>query len=358
MPKIAYRFVFDDLSRLILSGQIGRPGDILPAENTLAARYRISRPTIRKVLQMLAEENLLESKAGIGWRIISQGKKKEGQEKKNKHIRIGIDTEFDLWGYFYYDRILNGLKKGARDCNCELVLLKESEDEKLDGILLSRVTPEIYEKYLPAAESGIPVVILNRIPEDLRFFAFSIDHEAEARKAVEYLLLLGHRRIAVLMDRETEILQSRLNGWYLAFASNGLMAPEDLILRDSSFAGIEDFFREKEFTAFFVLQGTSLGKVMLVAERCGMQIPEELSLFCFDNMDLVPFLDRPVSHIRMPLEEMGERAVHAIAACLRHPRKTGFKPRREILESELVISASCKNINRQKIISDLGRGEK
>lgn len=62
MPKIAYRFVFDDLSRLILSGQIGRPGDILPAENMLAARYRISRPTIRKVLQMLAEENLLESK--------------------------------------------------------------------------------------------------------------------------------------------------------------------------------------------------------------------------------------------------------------------------------------------------------
>lgn len=358
MPKIAYSFVFDDLSRLILSGQIGRTGDILPAENTLAARYRVSRPTIRKVLQMLAEDNLLESKAGIGWQIVSQEKKKEEQEKKNRRIRIGIDTESDLWGYFYYDRILNGLKKAAKDCDCELVLLKDSGDEKLDGIILSRVTPEIYEKYLPAAKSGVPVVILNRVPEYPCFFAFSIDHLAEARKAVEYLLLLGHRRIAVLVDRETGILQNRLNGWYLAFASNGLMPPEDLILHDSSLAGMEDFFRKKDFTAFFVLQGTSLGKVMLVAERCGLQIPQELSLFCFDNMDLVPFLDQPVSHIRMPLEEMGERAVHAIAECLRHPRKTGLKPRREILKSELVISSSCKNINRQKIISDLYKGEK
>lgn len=348
MPRIAYRFVLDDLSRLIASGKIGRDGDVLPAEHALAARYSVSHPTIRKVLQMLAEDNILASKAGIGWQIVSPEKQKASREVR-RQLRIGIDAEIDLWGYFYYDRILNGLKKGARECDCELVLLKDSGDERLDGIILSRITPEMYDRYLAIAEGGTPVAILNRIPDNPRFFAFSIDHLAESRKAVEYLLLIGHRRIAVLADTESEILHKRLNGWYLAFASNGLEPPEELILRDPTPAGMEEFFREKNFTAFFVLQGTSLGRVMIAAERHGLRIPNDLSLFCFDKMDQAPFLEQPVSHISMPLEKMGERAVQAIAECLRHPRKTGGRPCREILESELVISSSCRNINRRKI---------
>lgn len=44
-----------------------------------------------------------------------------------------------MWCDFDYDRLLNGLKKGARECDCKLVLLKDSGDERLDGIILSRL---------------------------------------------------------------------------------------------------------------------------------------------------------------------------------------------------------------------------
>lgn len=138
MPRLAYRFVLDDLSRLTASGKIGRDGDVLPAEPALAARYSVSRTTIRKVPQMLAEDNILASKAGIGWKIVSPEKTKASREVR-RQLRIGIDAEIDLWGDFDYDRLLNGLKKGARECDCKLVLLKDSGDERLDGIILSRL---------------------------------------------------------------------------------------------------------------------------------------------------------------------------------------------------------------------------
>lgn len=91
MPRLAYRFVLDDLSRLIASGKIGRDGDVLSAEPALAARYSVSRTTIRKVPQMLAEDNILASKAGIGWKIVSPEKPKASREVR-RQLRIGIET--------------------------------------------------------------------------------------------------------------------------------------------------------------------------------------------------------------------------------------------------------------------------
>ena len=351
MPKIAYRFAFDDLRRLILSGQMGQPGEILPAENTLAIRYNVCRPTIRKVLQMLAEENLLESKPGIGWRLLAYDGKEGGSSsiRRNRHIRIGIDTESDLWGYFYYDLILDGLKCGAEECGCELILLKEESMEKTDGIILSRITPELFEKYEPVVESGTPVVILNRIPVNPRFSCFSIDHMEEARRATEVLLLFGHRKIAVLADNNSQAVRERLNGWYLAFAANGLTPPEHLILSDSSITVQEEFLKREHPSAFFVLAGASLGRFLLSAERCHLKIPEDISLLCFDDMSRQPFLDIPVSHVRMPLEEMGKRAVHAITERLCSPRKALLPPKRELLEAELVITSSCRNIRSVRI---------
>ena len=351
MPKIAYRFAFDDLRRLILSGQMGEPGEILPAENTLAARYNVCRPTIRKVLQMLAEENLLESKAGIGWHLLPHnGKEGEsGAGRKNRPIRIGIDTESDLWGYFYYDLILDGLKRGADECGCELILMKEESTEKADGIILSRITPDLFEKYEPIVESGTPVAVLNRIPDNPRFSCFAIDHTEEARRATEVLLLFGHRKIAILADNCSRAIQERVNGWYLAFAANGLTPPEHFILRDSSVAAQEAFLKKEHPSAFFVLAGALLGRFLLAAERCNLKIPKDISLLCFDDMSRQPFLDTPVSHVRMPLEEMGRRAVHAISERLRSPRKAHLPPKREVLEAELVITSSCRIMNHAKI---------
>lgn len=57
-----YRQLADALQR----GVYG-PGDRLPAERTLAARYGISRETLRNALNRLADEHLVESVIGSGW---------------------------------------------------------------------------------------------------------------------------------------------------------------------------------------------------------------------------------------------------------------------------------------------------
>jgi GntR family transcriptional regulator len=60
-----YRQVYDDLLRRIARGA-WKPGEALPSEQALAREFGVSQGTMRKVLDVLAAENLLERRQGRG----------------------------------------------------------------------------------------------------------------------------------------------------------------------------------------------------------------------------------------------------------------------------------------------------
>ena len=53
--KTKYAALMENLKGDILSGKI-KPGEKLPSENELSAKYEISRHTVRKALGILANE--------------------------------------------------------------------------------------------------------------------------------------------------------------------------------------------------------------------------------------------------------------------------------------------------------------
>jgi len=60
-----YRQVYDFLVRQIAEGE-WRPAEALPSEQALAERLRVSQGTVRKALDALAAENLIERRQGKG----------------------------------------------------------------------------------------------------------------------------------------------------------------------------------------------------------------------------------------------------------------------------------------------------
>lgn len=64
--EIRYRAIADELRRRIEAGELGT-GAVLPSENELSAAYRASRVTIRKALDLLRDEGLVDSRRGFGW---------------------------------------------------------------------------------------------------------------------------------------------------------------------------------------------------------------------------------------------------------------------------------------------------
>lgn len=66
MREIRYRSIADDLRRRVEEGEFAA-GRLLPSEAELSAAYAASRITIRRSLELLRDEGLLDSRQGFGW---------------------------------------------------------------------------------------------------------------------------------------------------------------------------------------------------------------------------------------------------------------------------------------------------
>ncbi|MEZ5180490.1 MAG: GntR family transcriptional regulator [Acidimicrobiales bacterium] len=63
---IRYRDIADDLRRRLEGDELAE-GRVLPSESELSATYSASRVTIRKALEALRAEGLVDSRQGFGW---------------------------------------------------------------------------------------------------------------------------------------------------------------------------------------------------------------------------------------------------------------------------------------------------
>jgi GntR family transcriptional regulator len=61
-----YRTIADELRRSVEAGEI-TAGRLLPSESELSAVHGVSRVTVRKALELLRDEGLIDSRQGFGW---------------------------------------------------------------------------------------------------------------------------------------------------------------------------------------------------------------------------------------------------------------------------------------------------
>jgi len=76
MTSPTFRPLYKQIKELLLDGLRGgewRPGDAIPSEIELAARYRVSQGTVRKAIDELAADNLLVRRQGKGTFVASHG---------------------------------------------------------------------------------------------------------------------------------------------------------------------------------------------------------------------------------------------------------------------------------------------
>ena len=66
MRTIRYRAIADELRRRVEAGEFGA-GRLLPSEAELSGAYRASRITVRKALELLRDEGLVDARQGFGW---------------------------------------------------------------------------------------------------------------------------------------------------------------------------------------------------------------------------------------------------------------------------------------------------
>ncbi|MGW8482987.1 LacI family DNA-binding transcriptional regulator [Microbacterium sp. NPDC055903] len=190
-----------------------------------------------------------------------------------------------------------------------------------DGLLFSPFT--LGQADVDALNTDFPLVLLGE-----RIFDGPTDHVtmhnvSSARAAVEHLLDIGRRRIAVIGAEDPSIGTSsaslRLAGYREAFEEAGLPIDSRLIRtgahwnRAAGAAAIRELIADGvAFDAVFALNDAlGLGALRALGEA-GLRVPEEVALIGFDNIDEARFSMPSMSSVDAGSKEIAVTAVELL----------------------------------------------
>lgn len=186
--------------------------------------------------------------------------------------------------------------------------------------------------------------------------AVGADHYSGTRQAVEYLLGLGHRRIALLSGgRNNRVGRDRLRGVMDAHRAAGVTLDESL-LRVESFSS-DYAFRQTQLllslpqppTALIAAGMHLLSGVLPAVRMKGLRIPQDLSLIASNDSPLAQLATPSISVIRYDAYALGREA----ALLLLHKLKAGEDAQEVRVEvpTELLIRESCAAPSNQAVIA-------
>ena len=176
---------------------------------------------------------------------------------------------------------------------------------------------------------GVPFVFLTTTLSNCDKKTFSsvcIDDAFEAKKVTDYLIGLGHKKIAILVSeaRNHSIAELRLNGYKNALENHSILFDEELIISAESYnmesgykALMEKLKEEIEFTAVFAISDTLAVGAIRAIKDSGLLVPHDISVFGFDGQDISRFYNPSLSTIRQPFVEMAECSVEQLFSLLK-----------------------------------------
>ncbi|MBN6050323.1 LacI family DNA-binding transcriptional regulator, partial [Nonomuraea sp. RK-328] len=208
------------------------------------------------------------------------------------------------------------------------------------GILLVRTAPTASQRSW-LTDRGIPAVIVDPRREPPPGVPVVVSaNQAGARSAVEHLIGLGHRRVAVVTGRPgVPCAVERLAGYRQAMAGAGL--PVDPrwevcgnFLSDEALRATHELLDRLPVppTAVFACSDAmAAGVCQALAER-GRRVPADVSVVGFDDSVAAAHVTPPLTTVRQPWNGLGAAALTALLSA--------DAPARVELPTTLVVRAS------------------
>ena len=193
---------------------------------------------------------------------------------------------------------------------------------------------------------AIPCVVINYYVDDLEVSCIAIDNAGGAESAVNYLIGLGHKKIAhITGDVMTQAAAMRLKGYKQALEKNHISIRNDYIFetdysRGQARSAAERLIKSQDpATAVFVASDAMALEVMAVARELGKNIPDDLSIVGFDDNPSGLYGPVGLTTVRQPLIRMAEESVKELNRLIISKKN---KLNKILLPAELVIRESCK----------------
>ena len=150
-----------------------------------------------------------------------------------------------------------------------------------------------------------------------------LDHQSAAQMALTHLIELGHKDIA-FMKGPTSSSDSE-DRWQAIVQVSGELGIKinpalvirlkgDVVTPDLGYVFAKRFLARNHgpFTALFAYNDTSAIGAIRAIHEAGLQVPDDISVVGFDDIQSAAYNNPPLTTVRQPLQKMGEIAARTL----------------------------------------------
>lgn len=341
-----YKEIYNDLKKSI-ENSVYPVATQLPTDSQLTEKYGVSKITIKKAMDLLKKDNLISRKPRKGTFVISRSTSGTQESTQNKIVTIGvIITDFNE--YFGNELLKSMIDHNHETINCIIKISKgDSEKEEtlinqlisqgVDGLVLIPASSDYFSsKLLELISSNFPLVLVDRMMDQIPACNVSIDNKSAAYDLTKHLIDSGHRQIGIITaNKKLSTNEDRVEGFINAHLKYNLsinqsqlldnmqsMAPESNRKPEEDVKIIKDFLiNNPNLTALFAGEYAIALLIKQAIEEMGYSIADDYSIACFDHspVDLFEKNQFIFDHIHQDQFSMGKQTMDLIIEKIDNP---------------------------------------
>ena len=180
-------------------------------------------------------------------------------------------------------------------------------DNHVDGVVILGRCDKPLLKMLKQYFNNVVYTGLNSL--NAKYDQIICDGHDAAKEAVEYLIQLGHRKIAYIGETQSE---NRYSGYCDALSAHRIPLQKTHICNvhlssESGYQGTKKLLEQGcDATAYFCANDITAIGVMRALQESGHSIPGDVSVISIDDIDMAQYMTPMLTTMHIPVEEMGQ----------------------------------------------------
>jgi LacI family transcriptional regulator len=226
----------------------------------------------------------------------------------------------------------------------EVINMEMLANGSIDGFIMS-LSKETQQKkdfhhIIEATSQGMPVVMFDRVTNDIFCDKVIIDDKTAAQDAVNFLIHKGMRKIGLITTVDyVSVGKLRTEGYLHALQQNNITLDEKLILKiediDNCTSEIEKFIKENEVDSVFAVNELFAVTAIKSINQIGKKVPEDISVIGFTDGIISKYSTPSITTVSQNGISMGQKAAKLLIDRLENEEEDEFYTT-EIIETHLV----------------------
>lgn len=342
-------------------------GRQLPTEFELMDILEVSRNTVRKAIQELEKEGIVNRKHGSGTFFVSQK-----NEKVENSGLIGLGNFYFM--DYIYPEIIRGIEDTLFESGYSLVLANSNQDysrelssiqrlieQGIKGLILEPSRNFLIDKEHPMMKLleslKIPVVTTHWGNNNTNFSTVTINDEQAGYQAIKYLLEKGHTKIGMVYKNDVQAARFRYNGYCNALEEAGIDIDQNLIVsyddadeardKNQGYLCTEELLYKsnRKTTAIFYFNDNIALQGYEALRELKINIPDDISVIGFDNFHNTHLVNPPLTTFEHPKYNLGKWAAKILIDELEQGER--IHPMELIFEPVLIERESVKDLTKE-----------